>query len=140
MTRFCPANVTLLLVPTPPVTCPATFLQCANILQPSAPPPDSRRNAQPDTFNLQLDCSIKICKLKLGRKSRKKHSVINQKYSGTKMTGPVYYSIWLFCGTLYPAYESFKAVKSKNAKNYVSRYNVLPLVDTIYNLQHSTSR
>ena len=46
------------------------------------------------------------------------------------MTGPVYYSIWLFCGTLYPAYESFKAVKSKNAKNYVSRYNVLPLVDT----------
>ena len=45
------------------------------------------------------------------------------------MTGPVYYSIWLFCGTLYPAYESFKAVKSKNAKNYVSRYNVLPLAD-----------
>ena len=36
------------------------------------------------------------------------------------MTGPVYYSIWLFCGTLYPAYESFKAVKTKNAKNYVS--------------------
>lgn len=35
------------------------------------------------------------------------------------MTGPVYYSIWLFCGTLYPAYESFKAVKAKNAKNYV---------------------
>jgi len=35
------------------------------------------------------------------------------------MTGPVYYTIWLFCGTLYPAYESFKAVKTKNTKNYV---------------------
>ena len=36
------------------------------------------------------------------------------------MTGPVYYSIWLFVGTLYPAYESFKAVKTKNTRNYVS--------------------
>ena len=41
------------------------------------------------------------------------------------MTGPVYYSIWLFCGTLYPAYESFKAVKTKNAKNYVSETKIL---------------
>ena len=45
------------------------------------------------------------------------------------MTGPVYYSIWLFCGTLYPAYESFKAVKTKNAKNYVSNKKIL--IDSI---------
>ena len=36
------------------------------------------------------------------------------------MAGIVYYSVWLICGTLYPAYESFKAVKTKNTKNYVS--------------------
>ena len=36
------------------------------------------------------------------------------------MTGPVYYLVWLVLGTVYPAYESFKAVKSKNAKHYVS--------------------
>jgi len=35
------------------------------------------------------------------------------------MTGPVYNLVWLVFGTLYPAYNSFKAVKSKNAKNYV---------------------
>jgi len=35
------------------------------------------------------------------------------------MTGPVYYLVWLVLGTLYPAYESFKAVKSRNAKHYV---------------------
>jgi len=35
------------------------------------------------------------------------------------MTGPVYYLVWLVLGTVYPAYESFKAVKSKNAKHYV---------------------
>ena len=36
------------------------------------------------------------------------------------MAGPFYFSIWLVCATLYPAYESFKAVKTKNTKNYVS--------------------
>jgi len=35
------------------------------------------------------------------------------------MAGPVYNSVWLFLCTLYPAYASFKAVKSKNAKHYV---------------------
>jgi len=35
------------------------------------------------------------------------------------MAGPFYFCVWLICGTLYPAYESFKAVKTKNTKNYV---------------------
>jgi len=33
--------------------------------------------------------------------------------------GPLYYLVWLLCGTIYPAYQSFKAIKSKNGKNYV---------------------
>ena len=36
------------------------------------------------------------------------------------MAGPFYFFVWLVCATLYPAYESFKAVKTKNTKNYVS--------------------
>ena len=36
------------------------------------------------------------------------------------MAGPVYNSVWLFLCTLYPAYASFKAVKTKNVKEYVS--------------------
>ena len=37
------------------------------------------------------------------------------------MAGPVYNFVWLFLCTLYPAYASFKAVKTKNVKEYVSR-------------------
>ena len=36
------------------------------------------------------------------------------------MAGPVYNCVWLFLCTLYPAYASFKAVKTKNVKEYVS--------------------
>ena len=36
------------------------------------------------------------------------------------MAAPFYFSVWLICATLWPAYESFKAVKTKNTKNYVS--------------------
>ena len=36
------------------------------------------------------------------------------------MAGPVYNFVWLFLCTLYPAYASFKAVKTKNVKEYVS--------------------
>ena len=36
------------------------------------------------------------------------------------MAGPFYFCVWLVCATLYLAYESFKAVKTKNTKNYVS--------------------
>ena len=35
------------------------------------------------------------------------------------MSGPVYNIVWLFLCTLHPAYESFKAVKNKNVKEYV---------------------
>ena len=48
------------------------------------------------------------------------------------MTGPVYYSIWLFVGTLYPAYESFKAVKTKNTRNYVS--NSFKIMNNFYKI------
>ena len=36
------------------------------------------------------------------------------------MSGPVYNSVRFFCATLYPAYSSFKAVKTKNVREYVS--------------------
>ena len=36
------------------------------------------------------------------------------------MAGPFYFSVWFVCATLWPAYESFKAVKTRNTKNYVS--------------------
>ena len=35
------------------------------------------------------------------------------------MTGPVYYLVWLLAATLYPAYQSYKAVKARNARLYV---------------------
>ena len=35
------------------------------------------------------------------------------------MAGPIYNAVWLFLCTLHPAYASFKAVKSKNLKEYV---------------------
>ena len=35
------------------------------------------------------------------------------------MAGPIYNAVWLFLCTLHPAYASFKAVKSKNVKEYV---------------------
>ena len=35
------------------------------------------------------------------------------------MAGPVYNCVWMFLCTLYPAYASFKAVKTKNVKEYV---------------------
>ena len=38
------------------------------------------------------------------------------------MAGPVYNFVWLFLCTLYPAYASFKAVKTKNVKEYVSKH------------------
>ena len=37
------------------------------------------------------------------------------------MAGPVYNVVWFFLCTLYPAYGSFKAVKNKNVKEYVSQ-------------------
>ena len=37
------------------------------------------------------------------------------------MAGPVYNCVWMFLCTLYPAYASFKAVKTKNVKEYVSQ-------------------
>jgi len=36
-----------------------------------------------------------------------------------KMSGPIYSFVRLFLATLYPAYYSFKAVKTKNVKEYV---------------------
>jgi len=35
------------------------------------------------------------------------------------MAGPIYNAVWMFLCTLHPAYASFKAVKSKNVKEYV---------------------
>ena len=34
---------------------------------------------------------------------------------------PVYSAVWLVWATLYPAYRSFKAVNSRNVKQYVGR-------------------
>jgi len=47
------------------------------------------------------------------------------------MGGPVYNCVWLVCGTLYPAYSSFKAVKAKNAKLYV-RWMMYWIVYAVY--------
>ena len=41
------------------------------------------------------------------------------------MAGPVYNFVWLFLCTLYPAYASFKAVKTKNVKEYVSKHSAV---------------
>ena len=46
-----------------------------------------------------------------------------QVYSWRKieiMTRFLYYLVWLTCGTLYPAFSSYKAVRNKDAKLYVS--------------------
>ena len=43
------------------------------------------------------------------------------------MAGPFYFLVWLVCATLYPAYESFKAVKTKNTKNYVSSNDIFQM-------------
>ena len=44
------------------------------------------------------------------------------------MAGPVYNFVWLFLCTLYPAYASFKAVKTKNVKEYVSKHTVIVII------------
>ena len=44
------------------------------------------------------------------------------------MAGPVYNCVWLFFCTLYPAYASFKAVKTKNVKEYVSLKCLLKVI------------
>ena len=45
------------------------------------------------------------------------------------MSLPIYHSFRLVFGTLYPAYASYKAVKTKNVKEYVSRtyYKLVPV-------------
>ena len=44
---------------------------------------------------------------------------INPVISDVNMAGPVYNIVWLLICTLHPSYASFKAVKSKNVREYV---------------------
>jgi len=45
--------------------------------------------------------------------------LLNSNETTSGMSGLLYGSVKLFIGTLYPAYESFKAVKDRNVKEYV---------------------
>ena len=52
------------------------------------------------------------------------------------MAGPVYNVVWLFLCTLHPAYQSFKAVKNKNVKEYV-RWMMYWIVYAVFSAMES---
>jgi len=52
------------------------------------------------------------------------------------MTRFLYYLVWLTCGTLYPAFSSYKAVRNKDAKLYV-RWMMFWIVYAVFSAAES---